>query len=441
MCLLAVAISTALLVSLLSVAEGIWENASFSILTSKEDIIIYPQSPGYTGGYWGINNGHKISDTIKSDKNNISEVSPMFTGILNLELENQIENDNGYSDHSDYYDLDSDLDDLNIPITTPSVVISLGIIPERFEKFFVDEKKYSYGIMELTFDDWFETPGDPHYAKNFTGPWTNEVLIDDYLANKFDLKKGSYINLSISDNSIQFKVSGIFKTNLKEEYFEDYFNINGIVILHLSEYQSLVGEDIIIQDNKPIIIDNVKTIAISLNENRANENTVKDVANDLQEKYPLLDLRTKEDELQTLEEQNAMTRLFYTAISIVSIIIGLLFVTCIMLISVYERTNEIGMLRAIGISRATIFKWVLFESVLLIILGILIGFLPGYFGSELLGNYISNDIGIQEDLTAFSPSLILWSFIGMLGLGTLISLIPAARASIMKVNDAISFVR
>jgi ABC-type antimicrobial peptide transport system permease subunit len=176
-----------------------------------------------------------------------------------------------------------------------------------------------------------------------------------------------------------------------------------------------------------------------LNPDRPEEYTIDDVAFSVQEKYPLLEIVTKEEQLESLEEQNAMTRVFYTSISIVSIIIGLLFVACIMLISVYERINEIGMLRAIGISRYTIFKWVLIESVLLI--GILVGFFPGYIGAEFLGDYISNDIGIDEDLTAFSPTLIMWSFLSMLALGTLISLIPAIRASFMKITEAISFVR
>jgi ABC-type antimicrobial peptide transport system permease subunit len=361
----------------------------------------------------------------------------MYTGILNIM--NDQNSDEPSSQPSPNISLNSDIDDLITDL--PSVVISIGIIPERFKKFFADEDTYNYGIIEFKFNDWFETPGDPHYDNNFSGPWTYEILVDEHLADEYDLKRGSLVNLSISTEPVTFKVSGIFKTNLKEQYFEDYFSIKGLVILHLSEYQSLVGDDIINSDESTIVVDNVNTIAIHLKTDRPEEFTVDDVAFSIQEKYPLLKIVTKEEQLESLEEQNAMTRVFYTSISIVSIIIGLLFVACIMLISVYERINEIGMLRAIGISRSTIFKWILLESILLILIGILVGFLPGYIGAELLGDYISNDIGIEEDLTAFSPSLIMWSFFSMLALGTLISLIPAIRASFMKVTEAISFVR
>jgi ABC-type antimicrobial peptide transport system permease subunit len=438
MCIIAVAISSALLVSLLSVAEGIWQNASYSIESSREDIIIIPDVSLGSGNLWGISNGHKIADNIKGDTVNISEASPMFTGLLKIEkLDDKV-----YSTPEPSTTSPSTLstdDPLEIP--NYPIVISIGVIPERFEKFLIEDNKYNFGIIEFEFMDWFEISGDPHFENNFSGPWTNEILVDEYLADEYDLKAGSKVNLSM-DEPVTFTVAGIFKTNLKEQFFiSDQFQLQGIVFLHLSEYQSLVKEDIIITDNRTIIVDNVNTIAISLNSDRPKDYLIDDITFNLQERYPLLKFETKEEQLQSLEEQNAITRVFYMAISLISIIIGLLFVACIMLISVYERTNEIGMLRAIGISRFTIFRWVLIESLLLIIIGIIIGFLPGYFGSEILGEYISNDIGITADLTAFSAGLILWSFFGMLCLGLLISLIPATRASIMRITDAMSFVR
>jgi putative ABC transport system permease protein len=434
MCVVAVAISTALLVSLLSVAEGIWQNASKSIISSREDMIIMPPEPEGGGELGAISNGHKIADEIREDITNISEVSPMFGGLLKIEKYGKA--NGGTSTDSGQTNSDDDFEVPKYPI-----VISMGIIPECFKKFLVDGTTYNLDIIELKFTDWFPTAGDPHYQNNFTGPWTKEVLVDDRLANKYQLKLGSKINLS-KNTPVTYTVAGIFKTNLEEEFFSnDYFELEGIVILHLSEYQSMADEDIIKIGNRTIVVDNVRTIGIMLNPDRPSEFTIDKIAVELQERYPLLEVLTKEEQLEQLEEQNAMTRVFYTAISLVSIIIGLLFVACIMLISVYERINEIGMLRAIGISRFTIFRWVMLESLLLITIGILIGFLPGYFGSELLGDYISSDIGIEEDLTAFSPELVMWSFIGMVSLGSIMSLIPAIRASIMKVTYAMSFVR
>jgi ABC-type antimicrobial peptide transport system permease subunit len=418
MCIAAIAISTALLVSLLSVAEGIWQNASYSILSSHEDIIIRPNLPP-GGGLPVINNGHRLANELKLDTTNISEVSP--TSLWWLEIN------------------PTQPTDKSIIPPKSGVVISLGIIPERFKKFFTGDNSYNLDIIELKFNDWFETPGDPHYQNNFTGPWTNEILVDNHLAKTYGLQKGSKVNLSIATEPTTFTVSGIFETNLMGGYYEDW--VDGIVILHLSELQSLLGHDKVEIGNQTVITDSIETMAISLNPNRPEDSEPKDVAFGIQERYPLLEVLTKEEQLERLEEQNAMSNVFYTAISLVAVIIGLLFVACIMLISVYERINEIGMLRAIGISKMTIFKWVMLESLLLIILGVLIGFLPGYFGSKLLGDYLSNSIGISQELTAFSPGLILGAFISMVILGTIVSLIPALRASQMRVVSALSFVR
>jgi ABC-type antimicrobial peptide transport system permease subunit len=455
MCITAIAISTALLVSLLSVAEGIWQTGSFSIISSREDIVIRPNVPT-SGGRRVINNGHKLADDMKSDTLNISEVSPMHLWFLEIQTLTESSQNNGTNNELgdgsnnilDNIGLPGSLEDeitelQDIPeipdMPEEGIVLSLGIIPERMKHFFQDENTYNLDIIEFNFDHWFEIPNDPHYENNFTGPWTYELLVDDHLANKYNLVRGSEVNLSINSEPETFSVTGIFTTNLLGGFFEDY--VDGIVILHLSELQSLLGDDVVIIDNNITVLDSVETLAISLNPDRPKGNSPGDIAFGIQEKYPLLDVLTKEDQLEQLEEQNAITNVFYTAISMVAIIIGLLFVACIMLISVYERINEIGMLRAIGIARMTIFKWVISESLLLIVLGVLIGFLPGYFGSKLLGEYLSSSIGISQELTAFSPGLVLSSFIGMVILGTLVSLIPAVRASTMRVASALSFVR
>jgi ABC-type antimicrobial peptide transport system permease subunit len=435
MCIAAIAISTALLVSLLSVAEGIWQNASYSILSSHEDIIIRPNLPP-GGGLPVINNGHRLANELKLDTTNISEVSPTSLWWLEINPANQPDTK---STKSLPNTSSRTADPVGFIPPKSGVVISLGIIPERFKKFFTGDNSYNLDIIEFKFNDWFETPGDPHYQNNFTGPWTNEILVDDHLAKTYGLQKGSKVNLSIATEPTTFTVSGIFETNLMGGYYEDW--VDGIVILHLSELQSLLGHDKVEIGNQTVITDSIETMAISLNPNRPEDNEPKDVAFGIQERYPLLEVLTKEEQLERLEEQNAMSNVFYTAISLVAVIIGLLFVACIMLISVYERINEIGMLRAIGISKMTIFKWVMLESLLLIILGVLIGFLPGYFGSKLLGDYLSNSIGISQELTAFSPGLILGAFVSMVILGTIVSLIPALRASQMRVASALSFVR
>ena len=193
MCIVAIAISTALLVSLLSVAEGIWQNAQFAILSSHEDIIIKPSVP--SGSIFPVlNNGHSIADELKKDTTNISEVSPMTIWPLKFNLVHDNFSDNQGSQG----------DTENQGPTESGIVLSIGVIPERLKKFFTDENTYNLDIVKFEFDHWFETPGDPHYKNNFTGPWTYELLIDDYMAKNNNLQRGSKVKLSIDSVQVTF---------------------------------------------------------------------------------------------------------------------------------------------------------------------------------------------------------------------------------------------
>jgi putative ABC transport system permease protein len=109
--------------------------------------------------------------------------------------------------------------------------------------------------------------------------------------------------------------------------------------------------------------------------------------------------------------------------------------------AVIERTNEFGMMRAIGISKKTIFTQTLLESLTIVVIGTLIGLIFGYFGSEALGNYISSSLGIQEEFTAFTETLIIRSILLVISIGTLISLYPAWSASRKNIVEALRYIR
>ena len=117
--------------------------------------------------------------------------------------------------------------------------------------------------------------------------------------------------------------------------------------------------------------------------------------------------------------------------------ISLLFVASVMIMSVYERTNEIGMMRAIGISRRTIFAGTFGEGLFLVIIGALLGLIPGYFGSVVFGNYMAASIGISESFTAFTPSMIVNALFEVIVLGSIFTIYPSWKAARMNILDAL----
>jgi ABC-type antimicrobial peptide transport system permease subunit len=403
MTMLAVAISMALLVSMLSIAEGILQNAVSGIEESKRDIIITGE------GTHGIVDGHQLVKTLKADEN-VSAASAILGDPSEL---------------------------LKIKFTDPNSLeekerasIVFGFIPDDEKVFLGDtDERRLRDIFEIKFNNWFNVGGDPHYENGYTGPWTYEILIDSTYAEKNNLSIGNEIE--IEDHPHKFRINGTFTTLLSGEGVSSIIPF-GIMIMHLSELQSLIGFE---ED------DLISSVSISLEEGSKDVEPARKIAKDIKNNYPFYRVSTKEDRLNSVSSQLELARLFYTAIGSVSMIIGLLFVACIMIMSVYERTNEFGMLRAIGISKKTIFVQILAESMVLVVLGAIIGLFFGYFTSQALGDYLRSVSGFNQEFTAFTPQLIYTSLLIIIVFGTFISLYPAWKAARKNVLDALRFIR
>lgn len=411
MTIIAVAISVSLLISMLSIAEGYRITSLRNIQKSKEDVLITAV------GTAGISDGHNLSTALRNDVN-ITEASPIllpFDRVLSV----------------------TPLKDEN----RSSLVFSGGIIPKSQEKFLIDGKKLTiFDYFEVEFDDWFPTKEDKHFNNNYTGEWTSEALIDEILASNLGLEVGDKILISsvsifdftnVSEAHV-FTVEGIFKTDLKGSGVLKIFQ--GFIVLHLSELQDILG-------GKYKDYDMISGLSLSLTQEKKGSGNVERIALDLKERYPYYQILTKKDKIRQVERETAMSNAVYMAIGIVALIIGLLFVISIMLMSIFERTNEIGVMRAIGISRKHIFTQIFLESLLIVLIGALIGLLPAYYGSILISNFISESYGIDMEFTAFTPELIARSMIEIVGIGSLASLFPAWRTMKIEIVEALRRVR
>jgi putative ABC transport system permease protein len=140
---------------------------------------------------------------------------------------------------------------------------------------------------------------------------------------------------------------------------------------------------------------------------------------------------TQEDMLKTLSNILNILTMAVGALGGISLLVGAVGIVTIMTISVTERTNEIGLLVALGARRSTILSLFLSESVMLAALGGALGLLLG--------------IGLAQLLRLLLPTLPVhtpWSFaIGALAMSAIIGLLagvlPARSASRLDPIEAL----
>jgi putative ABC transport system permease protein len=119
----------------------------------------------------------------------------------------------------------------------------------------------------------------------------------------------------------------------------------------------------------------------------------------------------------------------------ISLIVGGIGIMNIMLVTVTERTREIGIRKAIGASRGTILQQFLLESVVLCMMGCAIGIFLSWVILKLIGVVVSS-LSISFTMNA-SVVLIAVLFCFIIGVG--FGLYPANKAARMKPIDALHY--
>ena len=145
-------------------------------------------------------------------------------------------------------------------------------------------------------------------------------------------------------------------------------------------------------------------------------------------------IQTPEQLMETFDQVIGMVTIVIGGIVSISLLVGGIGIMNIMLVSVTERTREIGICKAIGAKRHHILLQFLIEALLLSLLGGLVGLALG-FG---LGTLIAN--GIPGFPPARTP---LWSIVLALGfsgfVGVLFGILPAAKAANLDPIDALRY--
>jgi putative ABC transport system permease protein len=151
--------------------------------------------------------------------------------------------------------------------------------------------------------------------------------------------------------------------------------------------------------------------------------------------YPQYKVRDQADYKDALKSQvQSFLNLIYGLLGL-AIVVAVLGVVNTLALSVVERTREIGLMRAIGLSRRQLRRMIRLESVVIALFGALVG-----LGLGMGWGATAQKLLALEGLTALDIpwSTIIYVFIGSALVGLIAALVPAFRAGRMNVLNAIA---
>jgi putative ABC transport system permease protein len=143
-------------------------------------------------------------------------------------------------------------------------------------------------------------------------------------------------------------------------------------------------------------------------------------------------VRDMADFIRTRTETQSILSVLLGATAAISLVVGGIGIMNIMLVSVTERTREIGLRMAVGARRRDILNQFLIEAVTLCVVGGVVGLLIG--GGAALAMSIWGNWPI-----ALSPNLILIAFLAAGLVGIFFGFYPARRAALMNPIDALRY--
>lgn len=153
------------------------------------------------------------------------------------------------------------------------------------------------------------------------------------------------------------------------------------------------------------------------------------------EPYPTVSLQDQSEFKEQIRSQINQLLSFIIALLVLAVIIAFLGIVNTLALSVFERTREIGLLRAVGTSATQVRRMILIESVLIAVLGSLLGLFLGLVYGVLLQRILADDGITRLDINA--GQLLLFLVIAAVG-GVVAALWPARRAAKLNVLQAIA---
>ena len=145
-------------------------------------------------------------------------------------------------------------------------------------------------------------------------------------------------------------------------------------------------------------------------------------------------IQNQSEIMEAMSSVNDTMSLMLGGIAAISLLVGGIGIMNIMLVSVTERTREIGIRKAIGASRGSIMMQFLMEALLVSMMGCAIGIAASFGILQIAGRVMGDSMSFQMDMQ------VMWISVGFsLLIGLIFGLYPANKAARKKPIDALRF--
>jgi putative ABC transport system permease protein len=242
----------------------------------------------------------------------------------------------------------------------------------------------------------------------------------------------SAVGQSIRINGQPFRVIGV----LASKGTIGPFSQDDLVMVPLTTVQTRLFRGANVRGS-----DSVSLISVQVADASLINQATQEIAETLRQRHRVLyeddfTISSQQDVLNTALQITGALTLFLGGIAAISLLVGGIGIMNIMLVTVTERTREIGIRKAVGARRRDILTQFLIEAVMLSVMGGVLGIAVGWGISRLLGN-------IQLGTTAIQPEVgldaVLMATLFSMAVGIFFGIYPASRAAALNPIEALRY--
>lgn len=269
-------------------------------------------------------------------------------------------------------------------------------------------------VKGLTFQS-----GQP-FDKQSVVEQAQDVVIDDNTQKTFFADGSNPIGQVILLGSVPSRVIGVIDAQKSMMGNNDSLNV---YLPYSTVMSRMLGQS------------NVRSIIVRIKDEYPSAVAENAILNLLVQRHGAQDVFTQNADSirETIQQTTATMTLLISAIAVISLVVGGIGVMNIMLVSVTERTQEIGVRMAVGARQSDILQQFLIEAVLVCILGGILGVLLSLGIGQLITHFAGGTFQM-----AYSTTSIIAAFVCSSLIGIVFGFIPARNAARLNPVDALS---